>query len=441
MTTTTRNTATTVAGFLVIAAAATAAQTPAQFVDPARGRSIDEMVALALEQAPAILGARARVDVMRGDLAQAELRPSPSASVEWREQVAGSDNQLMVGIAWPLDLWGQGGRTAVAREQVTAAELGTADAERQLAASVRRTAGRLLAASRLVGLRERLVLTAKETRDLLAARAESGAGPPIDRDVAEVEWRRAEADLARERGRAEAAAADLCAMVGLSPGSPILLRDTLDAVVRGDAPGLPRVESRAGTAGLDTRPDIRAAATQVNLTVARTDLLKREARPEVSVTGSYWRMNAGFPQLGVDAVTGQPAPIHDVFHSVSIGAMVSVPWRNRQQGAIAGSIAAERAARYELDARRLSASAEIEAARALDEQARRAWDTYRGGLLELAAKNLDVVRESHRLGRATLVEVLAEMRRYLEIETAYTEAMLEVLDARVSLASAVGVIR
>jgi outer membrane protein TolC len=126
---------------------------------------------------------------------------------------------------------------------------------------------------------------------------------------------------------------------------------------------------------------------------------------------------------------------------VSIGAMVSVPWRNRQQGAIAGSIAAERAARYELDARRLSASAEIEAARALDEQARRAWDTYRGGLLELAAKNLDVVRESHRLGRATLVEVLAEMRRYLEIETAYTEAMLEVLDARVSLASAVGVIR
>jgi len=204
--------------------------------------------------------------------------------------------------------------------------------------------------------------------------------------------------------------------------------------------GFGQAAARADAAAIDARPDVRAADVQVALAAARTDLLKREAKPEVSVTGSYWRMDAGFPQLGVDP-SGQLAPIRSLFHSVSIGAMVSVPWRNRQQGTIAASVAAEAAARHDREALRLSASAEIETARARDEQARAAWAIYAGGLRDLAAANLNVMRESHRLGRATLLEVLAETRRYLEVETACTEALLEVVNARIALASAHGVIR
>ena len=152
------------------------------------------------------------------------------------------------------------------------------------------------------------------------------------------------------------------------------------------------------------------------------------------------RMDAGFSQFGLTAA-GQPVPIRGVFHNLSFGAMVTLPWRNRQQGAIAASSAAETAARHEREALRLAVLAEIESARVREEQARRVWEIYSGGLRDLAVKNLDVTRESHRLGRATLVDVLAEMRRCLEIETAYTEALLGLLNARIALASALGVVR
>jgi cobalt-zinc-cadmium efflux system outer membrane protein len=234
----------------------------------------------------------------------------------------------------------------------------------------------------------------------------------------------------------------LKALVGLPPESPLLLRENLEALVRrGPIPDVSiRVDAAAITRAIDTRPDVRAAESQIAIAIARTDLLRREARADVSLIGSYMRMDAGFPQLGLTA-TGQPVPIRDVFHNVSFGAMVTMPLRNRQQGAIAASTAAETAASHERDALRLTVSAEIEASRVREQEARRVLEVYSGGLRDLALKNLEVTRESHRLGRATLVEVLAETRRYLEVETAYTDALLGMLTARIALASALGVVR
>lgn len=422
------------------------AQTPGQgestrrYFDEARGLTIDDLVALALEKAPSILATRARVDVARGDLAQAGLRPNPSASFEWRDEVGGMDNQSLVGISWPLDVARRGARTNVARQQVVGAERTQAESERQLAAAVRHQMGVLLAAVRQFDVRESLLNAAGQTRDLLAARAESGAGPPLERDVAEVEWRRAEADLALQRAETDVALAELKALVGLPPESPLLLRESLEAMVRRGPIGGPIVDAAAIARAVETRPDLRVAENQIAVAVARTDLLRREARPDVSLMGSYMRMDAGFSQLGLTA-TGQPVPIRGVFHNVTFGAMVTVPWRNRQQGAIAASTASEMAARLERDALRLAVSAEIETARVREQQARRVMEIYSGGLRDLAYKNLEVTRESHRLGRATLVEVLAETRRYLEIETAYTEALLHILNARIALATALGVVR
>jgi outer membrane protein, heavy metal efflux system len=435
-------------GLLLAAWSEAAAQPPGKsestkrYVDDVRGLTIEDLVTLALDKSPAILASRVRVEGTRGDLEQAGLRPNPSASFEWRDEIGGVDNQLMTGVSWPLDWARRSGRMTVAREQVVAAERIRADSERQLAAAVRQQMGHLLAAVRQLDVRESLSNAARETRDLLAARAESGAGPPLDRDVAEVEWRRAEADLVRQRAETEVALTKLKALVGLPPESPLLLRENLEALVRrGPIPDVSiRVDAAAITRAIDTRPDVRAAESQIAIAIARTDLLRREARADVSLIGSYMRMDAGFPQLGLTA-TGQPVPIRDVFHNVSFGAMVTMPLRNRQQGAIAASTAAETAASHERDALRLTVSAEIEASRVREQEARRVLEVYSGGLRDLALKNLEVTRESHRLGRATLVEVLAETRRYLEVETAYTDALLGMLTARIALASALGVVR
>ena len=89
----------------------------------------------------------------------------------------------------------------------------------------------------------------------------------------------------------------------------------------------------------------------------------------------------------------------------------------------------KRAAESSVAARRLDASAEIDAARIRESAAAAAVALYRGGLMELAGRNLSVVRESCDLGRGTLFDVIEEERRYLELESAFTAALREVIDA------------
>ena len=49
-----------------------------------------------------------------------------------------------------------------------------------------------------------------------------------------------------------------------------------------------------------------------------------------------------------------------------------------------------------------------------------------------------MVRQSYELGRGTLLDVIAEQRRYIEIEMGYTEALKQVYDAAVEIERAVG---
>jgi outer membrane protein TolC len=83
----------------------------------------------------------------------------------------------------------------------------------------------------------------------------------------------------------------------------------------------------------------------------------------------------------------------------------------------------------------------VQAAEARVQRLDAALAVYDSGLRNLAAQNVDVVRQSYELGRATLLEVLNETRRLLDTEMTYTELLIEALQARIDLASAMGAIR
>jgi outer membrane protein TolC len=71
-------------------------------------------------------------------------------------------------------------------------------------------------------------------------------------------------------------------------------------------------------------------------------------------------------------------------------------------------------------------------------EARSALGLFDEDIRALASHNVDVVRESYQLGRATLLDVLAETRRLLEVDAAYATALLDFIEARVQLAGALG---
>ena len=63
---------------------------------------------------------------------------------------------------------------------------------------------------------------------------------------------------------------------------------------------------------------------------------------------------------------------------------------------------------------------------------------YRKGVRDQAARNLEVVRQTYGYGRIPLLDVIAEQRRFTDIETGYTDVLLDAYVSRVALERAVG---
>lgn len=406
-----------------------------RFIDAANGLTLEQAIAQALAQEPSLRAVRSEVDTARGMRLQAGLRPNPSVSFEQRGEPSGTDNQTMVNVEWPLDLFRRAGRIAVADREMATAELSVADRERLLAADVRMRYGEVLTTVRELTLLEELLATARRQHALLRSRAEEGAAPPLERDLVDVELRRLEADRLLQLGRTEGAMFELKRLLGISPSTPLALRDTLEDVVNRESTVTPTPSG--GTSAAEQRADVREAESRIALAEAKVDRAQRDGRLDVSLFGGYMRMDAGFPQLGLSS-TGTPERVHGLFHYLAAGAMVKVPLFDRNQGEIA-AIRAERArATAAHEAARLSAETEIATARARDERAHEAVRLYVGAARTLARQNLNVVGQSYELGRVTVFEVLAEQRRYLDVERAYTEALRAAYEARTALKRALG---
>ena len=406
-----------------------------RFIDQTHGLSLEQAIAQALEHEPSLRAARSDIEVARGLRVQAGLRPNPALSFEQREEPAGTDRQTMIGVEWPLDLFRRPGRVRVADREITAAELATADRERLLAADVRMRYGEVLAAVRDVALLDEMVSATQRQHGLLRSRVQEGASPPLERDLLEVELQRLESDRLLQAGRAEAAMFELKRVLGFGPNEPLTLGETLDDVVRRHIAATPR--ETAETPEATRRADVREAEARVGIAEARIDRARREGRFDVSLYASYMRMDAGFPQFGVGAA-GNPERVRGIFHYVTGGAMVRVPLFNRNQGEVAAAAAERAGATAAVEAARLAAETEVAAARARDSRAHEAVEVYGRGAQALARQNLTVVGQSYELGRVTVFDVLAEQRRYLDVERAYTEALRAAYEARTLLRRALG---
>jgi len=82
---------------------------------------------------------------------------------------------------------------------------------------------------------------------------------------------------------------------------------------------------------------------------------------------------------------------------------------------------------------------EVAAAFTQYDAAQRSLQLYERGVRDVAGRNLDVVRRAYDLGRGSLLDVVAEQRRYIEIENGYTDALKQVYDASVDIERAVGI--
>jgi len=393
--------------------------------------SIEQLVAIALERAPELRAARIDTAVAAGQITQAGLRPNPGVAAS-QEQGTGGTMNTIVGVEWPLDLFRRPARVDVARRAADITSLSVRDRERLLAASIREQAGRLLAARRMLDVTNEALTAARRMRTLLDRRVTEGGAAQLDANLAALEALRLEADAALAAGEAEAATIELKALAGLPPDAPLVIRDWLESLVR--AASVPRLTPAAA---MEARPDLREALAGMSLAEAQAEDARRAGRFDVTVTGAYTRMRAGFDQLGFDA-RGVRVPIEGTFHTATLGARVMLPAFSRNQGALASAQAERGRAEAMFDARQRAARAELDAAVARDREAQRAVELYASSVRDLARQNVDVVLEAYDLGRFPLSDLLTQQRRYLEVEAAYTEVLSRAYQARAAVGRALG---
>jgi cobalt-zinc-cadmium efflux system outer membrane protein len=413
---------------LIVVAGARAA--PAQPL-PAGAVGVDEVVARALSDNPELHALRADIDAARGRLRQAGLRPNPMLDLGGQQNVAGPDNNVTIGLTVPLDLNGRKeGRVGVAEREVEMKQAQVADRERRLVADVRMKAGELLAARRNLGTTTDLFEANRKAHSLVRERASRGAAPPLEESLLLVEVNRLEAGLAILESRVEVLALQLKALAGMPPDDPLVLTGDLEQL----PVSLDRAEGLAHA--LAGRADLAMARAEAAMARARIRKEQAEGRWDASVNVGYQRQDSGFALNGLTD-RGGIRPIQDVFHYLGGGVTITLPVRNRNQGNIAAAVAEAQGAARKRESVELMIRQEVAAAFTRLQAAQRSLEIYRRGVLDVARRNLDVVRRTYELGRTPLLDVIAEQRRYIDVETGYTESLKLVYDAAVEIERAV----
>jgi len=393
--------------------------------------TVDELVTRALADNPDVRAVRLEVEAAEGRLRQAGLRPNPMLDLGGQKAVS-PDSTLTVGVTVPLDLNGRKeGRVGVAERELEIKRALVRERERRLRAEVRMKAGELLAAQRNLGVTEDLLRVNREALSLIQERARRGAVPPLEASLLEVEVNRLDASDRLLAGRLEVLTVQLKSLAGMAPDVALTLRGEL----AGSPLGIDRAEAiRAALAG---RADLDAARAEAAMATAQVRKEQAEGRWDASVNVGYQRQDVGFPLNGLTS-SGATRPIQDVFHYFGGGVSITLPVWNQNQGNIAAAIATARAAERRADGAALTVRREVDAAFAQYGAAARSLAVYERGVRDTAQRNLDVVRQTYQLGRTTLLDVIAEQRRYIDMEMGYTESLKQVYDAAVDVDRAVG---
>jgi cobalt-zinc-cadmium efflux system outer membrane protein len=392
--------------------------------------TVDELIVRALADNPELRAARAEVEAATARVAQAALRPNPMLELGGQKAIS-PDSNLTVGVSLPLDLNGRKeGRIGVAEREAAVKRALLTDRERRLRADVRLKAGDLLAARRNLEVADALLRVNRDAQLLVSRRVAEGAAPALDESLALVEVNRLEASRQLLASRVEVASLALKALAGLPPETSLTVRGDL-----GTPPAVPERGEPVQEA-LARRPDLVAARAEVSAAEARVRKEEAEGRWDASVGVGYQRQDMGFGLRGLTD-SGGTRPIQDVFHFFGGSISITLPVRNRNEGNVAAARAETTAAERRREFMELMARQEVEAAFAQHEAARRSLGLYERGVRDVARRNLDVVRQAYGLGRGALLDVIAEQRRYIEIENGYTEVLKQVYDAAVEIERAV----
>ena len=169
---------------------------------------------------------------------------------------------------------------------------------------------------------------------------------------------------------------------------------------------------------LNERPDVKAAAREVEATTERLELERARAKPDVSPFAGYIRVG------------------HD--NTVLFGVNVPLKLRDRNQAGIARAESDIKTAQTRLELTRNHALAEVEAAYEALQTARAQVQTFQNELLRQSDESRTITLAAYEEGGIELLPVLEAQRTRAEVRQQYFKTLFDYQASLIDLELAVG---
>ena len=407
-----------------------------QFIDPAGGLSVNQLVQLALERNADLLATRQRTVEAQGLLRQAGFRPNPVVESEFGSgSPTGSpgEREFSLGYGHVCELGRKRDRRLdVGRSGLDLARLEIVDRERTLRAELQE---RYIAAMAAIRNLETIAQQFDLTQQSLAVtqrRVSEGESPRVEQMVLQAEVGRLEADRLLLASEVQQEMLALRVVAGMDVLEPLVLQP------EGDRPPTGITLEAALERALASRPDLAAARQEETRSAAETRLARAERVPDLAVRLRYTDSQTRFDLFGLTA-SGALAPLRDHDRVLTGGFSITLPLLSRNQGQIEAARARETAAALRRQHVTRSIEAEIRGAYGRYIAARQAVEVFSKTVIQPAQESVTVLRASYAAGEVRLFDVLAEQRRLIDTQKAYTEAIRQEALARVALERAIGV--
>jgi outer membrane protein TolC len=388
--------------FVVLAARPVSAQADSLPAVDRLPANLAEFQAVALERNPSLEALRAAADAETAGVPIAGTRPDPvvmlgAMNVGLSDLDAGMPASMVpsLQVSQTLPLFGKlGARTSVAEAGRDIAELSVAEAEWWTRAAVAERYHAVRALDARVAVQERTLDLLREFQTVARSLYAAGTGRQSDVLRADVEVARTDASIRRLRAMREGEAAVLWSLLDLPVGAvlPEVPLPTVPAAV-------PALDELVGIA-MESRPELRVRAEEVERARRSVDLAQREVWPDLMVSAQVGRRG------GADART---------MGGLMVGAAIPIQRGSKQEPRIEMAEADVRRAAAVQAGAHAAVAAELRRLLAELEQAGTLLVLYRDEILPAARANVDSSLGSYRVGEIdfpTLVDAELAVDRY-----------------------------
>jgi len=375
-------------------------------------KTLDEFVAMAVENHPKLRTAQAAVETARGKAVQARLYPNPVIA-GFSPQMSGNESQWSGTVAQDLVT---GGKLRLSQQaalrEVQMAEYQLIRTRYDVLAEVRQSFYALLVSQRRVEIYQLLMDIAKRSYEIGRQLAEAGEGTKadvlfwsIERDRAEV--RLLNAGVYIETGRRQVATA-----IGL-PRADI---GTIEGDLFRKLPNFDLKTLQEAVVRSNARP--RVAESDIARAQWALERAVVQPIPNINLMGGYQR------QVGIPAQDQGLAQV-----------MMAVPLFDRNQGNIRSARAEIASSRADLRTIEIDLATQTAQAIAAYRTSQRLVEWYEQYILPKARETVQLTQTLYARGELTFLSLLQAQKILTETELAYVEAQADRWNGAVTIAS------